>query len=221
MTPRFDKLVEENWKAWLAAAGMLGGGVNADARYNDNNPGNIRNSKTTKWTGENTPAKQKGGFESFKSMEYGVRALGKNLITYQQKYKLSTISEIITKWAPPKENNTALYIQNVSKWTGIKADTKLNLSDRATLKRIIVAIIRMEVGKTLPDKTIEGGLNLIKFQVKPAKTGKIVVYTIKSGDNVSTIASRHKTTVKAIQQANPQIKDINKIFPDQKINIPQ
>ena len=76
----------------------------------------------------------------------------------------------------------------------------------------------MEIGKALPDKTIEGGLNLLKLQ---QKTGKIIVYTIKSGDNMSKIAAAHRTTVKQIQQANPQIKNINKIFPNQKINIPQ
>ena len=75
----------------------------------------------------------------------------------------------------------------------------------------------METSHTYPDKVIEGGLNLIT----PAKSGKTIVYTIKSGDNLSKIAATYKTTVRAIQKSNPQIKNINKIFPNQKINIPQ
>lgn len=48
---------------------------------------------------------------------------------------------------------------------------------------------------------------------------KSIEYKIKSGDTLSDIAKKHKTTVKDIQKKNPNIKDINKIKPGQTIKI--
>jgi len=45
-------------------------------------------------------------------------------------------------------------------------------------------------------------------------------YTIKKGDTLSEIARDSGTTLKKLKEANPQIKDLNKIKPGQKINIP-
>ena len=46
-------------------------------------------------------------------------------------------------------------------------------------------------------------------------------YTIKQGDTLSEIARDNGTTLKAIQEANPHIKDLNKIRPGQEIKIPE
>jgi LysM repeat protein len=48
-----------------------------------------------------------------------------------------------------------------------------------------------------------------------------VVYTVQSGDTLSTIAFRHGTTVSAILEANPGIQDANLIFPGQRLTIPE
>lgn len=45
-------------------------------------------------------------------------------------------------------------------------------------------------------------------------------YTVKSGDTLSGIARRHRVTIGAIQQSNPQIKNINHIQPNWKLEIP-
>jgi hypothetical protein len=34
-----------------------------------------------------------------------------------------TVREIIAQWAPPTENNTSQYLENVLAWTGLPADT--------------------------------------------------------------------------------------------------
>ena len=44
-------------------------------------------------------------------------------------------------------------------------------------------------------------------------------YTIKKGDTLSEIARDNGTTLKALKEANPHIKDINKIKPGQEINL--
>ena len=45
-------------------------------------------------------------------------------------------------------------------------------------------------------------------------------YTVKKGDTLSEIARDNGTTLKKLKTANPQIKNLNKIRPGQKIKIP-
>lgn len=47
-----------------------------------------------------------------------------------------------------------------------------------------------------------------------------MAYKVKPGDTLSAIAKANKTTVKAIQQANPQITNVNLIRPGQVFTIP-
>ena len=92
----------------------------------NNNPLNIRRSKD-QWQGlraQQTDA----SFCQFESLEYGWRAAFLLLTrTYCHKYRLYTIRMIISKWAPPRENLTATYIQNVSRLTGIAPDEPIGI----------------------------------------------------------------------------------------------
>ena len=92
----------------------------------NNNPLNIRKSKD-KWKGLRAQ-QQDAAFCQFENMEWGWRAAFWLLTrTYYHTYRLFTIRTIIQKWAPPHENNTASYIANVSKMTGIGADTPIGI----------------------------------------------------------------------------------------------
>jgi hypothetical protein len=92
----------------------------------NNNPLNIRRSKD-QWKGlraQQTDAE----FCQFESMEYGWRAAFYLLTrTYYHKYRLYTIRMIINKWAPPNENQTAKYIENVCRLTGIGPDDPIGI----------------------------------------------------------------------------------------------
>ncbi|MFJ8714117.1 peptidoglycan-binding protein [Streptomyces violaceus] len=44
-------------------------------------------------------------------------------------------------------------------------------------------------------------------------------YVVKTGDNLTKIARRFHVTVDQIMAWNPQIKDRNKIYPDQRIRV--
>lgn len=46
-----------------------------------------------------------------------------------------------------------------------------------------------------------------------------VIYVVKSGDTLTSIAKKHETTLLALQELNPQIENINLIFPNQKIRV--
>ena len=114
--------------------------------FRNNNPGNIRMTKTL-YPGEvPVSGNTDGAFKQFSAYSDGVRAMI-GLIDYH--YRVSgtdTITKLISKWAPSNENNTAAYIQNVAKRTGIEPDKKL-LPNYLTMKKLVDAIIIQENGK--------------------------------------------------------------------------
>ena len=92
----------------------------------NNNPLNIRRSKD-KWKGMKAQQSD-AAFVQFESMEYGWRAAFWLLTrTYYHKYRLYTIRTIVQKWAPPLENNTIAYINQVSRLTGLHPDEPLGI----------------------------------------------------------------------------------------------
>jgi len=99
----------------------------------NNNPLNIRRTAKDQWKGlraQQTDA----SFCQFERLEYGWRAAFYLLTrTYYHKYRLFTIRMIINKWAPPNENLTSTYIENVSRLTGIAPDEPIGIpSDQPT-----------------------------------------------------------------------------------------
>lgn len=120
-----------------------------------NNPGNLRPLRE-RWLGETT--KPGEPYCSFDSMENGVRALAKNLLTYQDKHKLRTVEKIISRWAPGNENDTEAYIRSVCKRTKFARAALLDLTDARTLYLLTEAIIWHENGETIDDDTLNRGL---------------------------------------------------------------
>ena len=93
----------------------------------NNNPLNIRRTAKDQWKGlraQQTDA----SFCQFENLEYGWRAAFYLLTrTYYHKYRLFTIRAIINRWAPPNENLTATYIENVCRLTGIPPDEPIGI----------------------------------------------------------------------------------------------
>ena len=90
----------------------------------NNNPLNIRRSGD-KWQGLRVLQEDREFFQ-FSEMKWGWRAAFRLLChTYYGKYRLRTIRDIITRWAPPKENNTEAYIRRVTDRIGIGPDREL------------------------------------------------------------------------------------------------
>jgi hypothetical protein len=93
-------------------------------------------------------------FVQFKSLEWGWRAAFYLLTrTYYHKYRLYTIRAIVSRWAPPNENNTKTYIANVCRLTGIDPDEPLGIpSDKPSRWMSVgVAMAIQENGTTSID----------------------------------------------------------------------
>jgi len=111
----------------------------------NNNPGNIR--WGDEWLGlveasERTDTE----FCQFISPQYGIRAMIVILRNYQIKYGLNTLFSIINRWAPPDENNTSDYIDNVSSMVGVDKFYILDLTRKQMVITITKAIIFHENG---------------------------------------------------------------------------
>ncbi len=115
----------------------------------NHNPGNLRESPgdKTQWQGERA-TDDDPVFEEFVHPVYGIRALAKVLLNYQSLYRLKTLQGMITRWAPPHENDTFSYIKHVSQETGLDAETEVDLKeDLKVFASLVAAIIEHENGK--------------------------------------------------------------------------
>lgn len=108
------------------------------------NPGNIRLSRT-KFNGEVRPSRD-SAFKQFESMAYGYRAMFVLLDTYHKRYGLSTIRQMISRWAPPTENFTDGYIRFVAERTGIDADAPIDSRSERDMVPIVAAMSEIENG---------------------------------------------------------------------------
>lgn len=120
----------------------------------NNNPLNIRIGNV--WIGEvrepNDP-----DFEQFISMVYGVRAGFVLIRRYIRHYHRTTIPQVIAAWAPSNENNTTAYIDKVCQVSGIDRDVQLKFEDEDQMVALVDAMILVECGQHIQEKTIRDG----------------------------------------------------------------
>lgn len=103
----------------------------------NNNAGNIRANDAYQWQGQ--IGVDDAGFVIFDESENGLRALARVLLTYRNKYGLNTIEGIISRYAPPSENNTEAYIKHAVRAMGIGRNTPLTSQEYPRLMAVIVA----------------------------------------------------------------------------------
>lgn len=124
----------------------------------NNNPLNIRRT-ADKWQGL-ASVQSDGAFFQFVSPEYGFRAAFK--IIKNNWKKCHTIHSIVSRWAPPVENNTASYIRVVSSYLGLPSQASLGEFDNNPLVISLVRIMAyVETGNWYDISIIKAGYNLI------------------------------------------------------------
>lgn len=128
--------------------------------YRQNNPGNIRNQGDI-FDGE---IQSTNAFKSFYTMGYGYRAMAILFYNYFL-HGENTIRMLVTKYAPPFQNDTAGYIDFVSHQTGISPDRILSKGDfksgvllEAPAKKIVRAISQKEIS-WVNEKELTNGYN--------------------------------------------------------------
>lgn len=116
------------------------------------NPGNIRHAKGVRWQGM-AVAQSDTNFVQFTAPRWGIRAIARVLITYQDKRlaadgsRIDSVREIIERWAPASENNTDAYALTVARALGIDPDYEgLDVYNFDIMRALVLAIIRHENG---------------------------------------------------------------------------
>ena len=122
------------------------------------NPGNIRQSRSN-FKGEVRPSRD-SAFKQFESMAYGYRAMFVLLNSYHKRYGLTTIREMISRWAPPSENVTEGYIRFVSERTGIAADVEVDSRSERDMVPIVAAMSEIENGAKAVMSDVHDGWKL-------------------------------------------------------------
>lgn len=133
--------------------------------HRNNNPGNIDRNAANKWQGSVLGTDSR--FETFESMEYGIRALARVLISYKDKHDLKTIRHIINRWAPPHENNTTAYINAVAKACDRSPESPIDVYKYEDAFPLVKAIIHHENGyMPCTDEEITKGLLMAGIEKK-------------------------------------------------------
>lgn len=134
----------------------------------NNNPGNIRWGDP--WQGL-VPESQRTdtAFCQFRSPAWGIRALAITLTTYQDKHGLNTVAGIVSRWAPPSENNTQAYIRSVCDFGGLLPNAPLDVTEFSTSEKLAKAITWHENGlMPYSDLQIQEGLRMAGI-IKPQR----------------------------------------------------
>ena len=103
----------------------------------NNNPGNLR------FIGQQGAVQGKGGFARFDTPEAGWQALVKDIQAKQSGRSVtglnarSTLRDLVYKYAPPNENDSALYLRQIVQMLGVNPDTPIGLIPTRDLAKAI------------------------------------------------------------------------------------
>jgi hypothetical protein len=149
------------------------------------------------------------GFVQHQTYEEGIKAIDDNLKAYGSKHGINTIRGVISRWAPPSDNNdTEAYIRNVSQKTGIKPDEKIDLSNPVIRHILSGPIILQEKGvkSFLPKQDQQSNQQLSQQQGQQS--------TQQPTDDVSslilgTAPTKQTQQTQQVQQVQPEEKPQN------------
>jgi len=132
----------------------------------NNNPGNIRIGDNWQGLASDT---EKAPFQSdetafcvFKAPRWGIRAMCRVLIRYQDQHGLDTVAKMIQRWAPPDDNNnTNAYIGHVAQRMNLSPNQAFDFAEYAFARPMVEAMIQHENGmQPYKDSTLDLGLHL-------------------------------------------------------------
>ena len=113
----------------------------------NNNPLNIEYHDRNRWHGQLAYNKLiEPRFCRFEHMMWGYRAAACLLRKYIRAYGLTTVKEIINMWAPPRENQTSVYIKQVCDLAHMYESTIIDFNDQMQMLALMSAMTVVENG---------------------------------------------------------------------------
>ena len=118
-----------------------------------------------------------------------------------------TITDIISKWAPSSENDTASYIKEVAGYMGVGANDEINLADPNVMAKLRSAMARREGYRNWKNGLSIGGANQFQneYYLQQQKWANTRPSVASSSVDNSRTNSTHINTV--VVNSNPQSAD--------------
>jgi hypothetical protein len=118
--------------------------VNIPRGIRNNNPGNVRRGRQH-WLGEvdELNGVHDAEFVQCSAPVYGLRIPAVILLHYGAA-GIKTPRAIVSRWAPPVENDTEAYIKAVTKALGCADDTKIDLRDPSKMNAVLKVLVQHE-----------------------------------------------------------------------------
>lgn len=114
-----------------------------------------------------------GRFGQYGTMADGVAASEQQLLKYQAR-GVDTLAKMVSKWAPPGENDTPKYIANAARWSGLDPEAKVDMHDPVVAGKVITAMARMETGRELNQNEVQMGVGLGLGGNEAPKTAQVL-----------------------------------------------
>lgn len=122
----------------------------------NNNPLNL--SYVPGQAGLDPAAPTDGRFGRYTTPEDGIAAAVGQLRSYQTDHGLATPQGMISRWAPPSENNTAAYVRNVASTSGLDPNKPVDMTNPDHVTRLVGSMAQVENGKALDPATLQRGV---------------------------------------------------------------
>lgn len=144
----------------------------------NNNPGNLR------YVGQAGATEGEGGFAKFNSPEDGFQALI-NQVNLDQSRGL-TLAQFVNKYAPPTENNTNLYVQQMSQWLGVDPNVPLSSID---VQKVAEMVARKESGtQTVSASAGVAGVG-IEAMARQVKNGTMTIANVPAAQRAKVASA--------------------------------
>lgn len=160
----------------------------------NNNAGNIERTDRSMWQGMSEDQSTDDRFCVFDSAKWGIRAIARTLITYQDKRKakdgsrIDTVTEIIERWAPPCENPTLEYSVYIASVLNIGTHDRVDVYDYKTMRGLVESIIKFENGSQPYSRdVIDEGLRLAGIDVPQGELKRSKTMLASTAATMATI----------------------------------
>jgi hypothetical protein len=170
--------------------------------------------------GNMRPVGQSTGFQPPVSVDKDLARIDDNLKAYGDK-GINTLSGVISRWAPPSENDTPSLIKNAGQFLGIDPNQKIDLSNPAVRQAISTAIIKQEgnlqklfasadVTKPVNQSVAQMSAEPPKLRDYPSKAAYDIAMELYKEDQKIDIEKRKKETVTAAEESGKEYGNIGK-----------
>ncbi|MBU8547233.1 MULTISPECIES: hypothetical protein [Roseomonadaceae] len=152
---RLGTFFRQRWAPSLPAPVARPGNPSEPRGIRNNNPLNLMFHPAQQ--GANPGLASDGRFGVYPTMEAGI-AQSVRQMQLNARRGDDTLARMVTRWAPPGENNTAAYIAAVSRATGIAPNETIDVQDAGLLRRLVAAMAVQENGRSLDSGVVERGV---------------------------------------------------------------